>query len=116
MQYLCLGNRDKKYIEILAVSDCDECKSAYQRNVDPLSINLSEDEFYKIKIISENNKMNKEIVIIQAESFIDARKIIFNNNYQNLPAYANCAIFRKTEKFIEFKNIEKKFMLSAKKN
>jgi hypothetical protein len=115
MQYLCLGNRDKKYIEIIGVSDCDDFFTAYQRNIEIMSINLTESEFYKIKTLSEFDKLNKELVVIQAESFMDARKIIYNNNYKEIPAYANSGIIRKSDKFLNFKMPEKNSMLAAKK-
>ena len=114
MQYLCLGSRDKTFIEIVGISECQECKDDYQRNVNLLSLNLSEADFYKIKVMSEENIMNKELVIIQANSFAEARNIMRKNNYRKIPHYSDSGAIKKIDKFIQLKTEEKKTMIPPK--
>jgi hypothetical protein len=114
MQYLCLGNRDKKHIEIIGISECEESKSNYKRNIPLISLNLTEYEFYKIKLISEKDIMNKELLVIQAESFLDARKIMFENNYKNIPSHSSTTAIKINNKFVHLENQEKNSMIQQK--
>ncbi len=115
MQYLCLGKRDKNYIKILGVSKDNEVDSVYKRNINIFSLNLNEPEFFEIKLISEKDILNEELVVIQANSFAEARNLMIENGYKNVP-HSSSAKIKKEEKFSNIFKEEKKSMLPQKKH